>query len=335
MGGASYRWIERVWYDGALSGLWLVPCGWLFGALTALRRALYRSGMLPSYAVRVPVIVVGNITVGGTGKTPLVMWLIEELARRGLRPGVVTRGYHGSITAPTIVTPAMSAAEIGDEAALIAARTHRTVVVARDRVAGARLVADCGADVVIADDGLQHYRLRRNCEIVVLDGERRIGNGRMLPAGPLRESGARLATVDVIAANGGTARPGELRMRLTEGRVRSLTSAAERALESFAGEAVHAVAGIGHPRRFFGLLRQRGLTVIEHPFADHHPFRVADLDFGDARPVLMTEKDAVKCRAFARDGWWAVPVSASFDAAAGEALMRVVLARIRAPLAGD
>jgi len=332
---ASYRWIERVWYEGALSGLWLVPFGWLFGALTALRRALYRSGMLPSFAVRVPVVVVGNVTAGGTGKTPLVMWLVEELARRGFRPGVVTRGYHGSISAPTIVTAALSAAEVGDEPVLIAARTHRTVVVARDRVAGARLVADCGADVVIADDGLQHYRLRRNCEIAVLDGERRLGNGRLLPAGPLRESGARLATVDAIATNGGIAKPGELRMRLIEGRARSLTSAAERPLESFAGEPVHAVAAIGHPRRFFGLLRQRGLTLIEHPFADHHAFRSADIDFGDARPVLMTEKDAVKCRPFARDGWWAVPVSASFDAVAAEALMKVVLARIRAPIAGN
>jgi tetraacyldisaccharide 4'-kinase len=329
---AIRRWFERVWYEGAVSGAWLIPLGWLFMALTGLRRALYRSGMLPSFAVGVPVIVIGNITTGGTGKTPLVIWLVEELARRGFRPGVVTRGYGGSAQGPVIVTPAMSALEVGDEAVLIAARTHRTVVVARDRVAGARLVAECGADIVIADDGLQHYRLRRHCEIVVIDGERRLGNGRLLPAGPLREARGRLRTVDAIAVNGGSPRPGELPMRLIDARARALTGAGERSLDSFSGKPVHAVAGIGNPRRFFAGLRRQGLTLVEHAFADHHSFQVADLDFGDSLPVLMTEKDAVKCRAFARDGWWAVPVSAHFEAHTVEELMRTILRRLREPI---
>jgi tetraacyldisaccharide 4'-kinase len=328
----QHRWLERVWYAGAASGAWLVPFGWLFAALAALRRALYRSGMLPSFGVGIPVVVVGNLTVGGTGKTPLVIWLVEELARRGLRPGVVTRGHGGSTRRPTIVATSMSAADCGDEPLLIALRTRRTVVVARDRVAGARLLAECGADVVIADDGLQHYRLRRNCEIVVIDGERRFGNGRLLPAGPLREPLARLATVDAVAVNGGAAKAGELPMRLVSGRVRSLTDGGERALDSFAGGKVHAVAAIGNPRRFFDGLRRAGLTLIEHAFADHHAFRAADLEFAEAGPVLMTEKDAVKCRAFAREGWWAVPVSAHFEPPAAQALIDRVLARIREPL---
>jgi tetraacyldisaccharide 4'-kinase len=328
----QYSWLDRVWYRGASSGVWLIPFGWIFGALAALRRALYRSGMLPSFAVRVPVVVVGNLTTGGTGKTPLVIWLVEELARRGFRPGVVTRGYGGTIRHPTIVTAAMSAADCGDEPLLIAARTHRTVVVARDRVAGARLVAECGADVVICDDGLQHYRLRRNCEVVVVDGERRFGNGRLLPAGPLREPLSRLATVDLIAVNGGSARSGELPMRLVAGRARSLRDGEERSLDSFAGATIHAVAAIGNPQRFFDGLRRQGLNLIEHAFADHYAFRAADLDFREPGTVLMTEKDAVKCRAFARDGWWAVPVRAHFEPPAAEALMARILARIREPL---
>lgn len=327
----SHRWLERVWYSDAASGGWLIPFGWLFGVLTALRRALIRSGMLPSFAVRVPVIVVGNVTVGGTGKTPLVIWLVEQLAHRGFRPGVVTRGYGGSILGPAIVTPSMTPGESGDEPLLIAARTHRTVVIARDRVAGARLVADCGADVVVADDGLQHYRLRRNCEIVVLDGERRLGNGRLLPAGPLREPAARLGSADAVVVTAGPAAPGEFAMRLVGGSVRSLKDGGERRLDSFAGGVVHAVAGIGNPQRFFAGLRAQGLKVIEHPFADHHEFQAAELDFSDSLPVLMTEKDAVKCRAFARDGWWTAPVSAQFDTPAAESLMTLVLEKIRQP----
>jgi tetraacyldisaccharide 4'-kinase len=320
--------LNRVWYEGAASGVWLAPFGWVYGVLTAARRALYESGMLPSFAPPVPVIVVGNLTIGGTGKTPLVIWLTEQLARRGFKPGVVTRGYAGSVTGPTLVSPAMSALEVGDEPLLIAARTHRSVVVARDRVAGARLLADCGVNLVIADDGLQHYRLRRSCEIVVIDGERRFGNGRLLPAGPLRESRARLESADIVVTNGGLPAAGELPMRLVGESARSLAGGAERSLDSFRGQTVHGVAGIGHPRRFFSGLRRRGIDLIEHTFTDHHLFRPQDLDFGDARPVLMTEKDAVKCRSFARADWWAVPVNAQFDDRAAEVLMAAVLAKV-------
>jgi tetraacyldisaccharide 4'-kinase len=327
-GVGTHRWLERVWYEGAPSGAWLIPFGWIFGALTGLRRGLYGSGMLPSYGVDVPVIVVGNITVGGTGKTPLVIWLVEELRRRGFRPGVVSRGFGGTAVGPMLVAPSMDAREVGDEPLLIAARTHCSVAIARDRVAGARFLCDSGVDVIIADDGLQHYRLRRNCEVAVIDGERRLGNGRQLPAGPLRESRSRLRNVDLIAVNGGAYMAGGLAMHLVEGHARSLTDGAERALEAFSGESVHAVAGIGNPQRFFAALRRRGLNLIEHPFPDHHAFRPHELDFGDAHPLLMTEKDAVKCRSFARPGWWTVPVSVEFDARTAEYFMAAILRRI-------
>lgn len=312
-----------------MSGLWLIPFGWIFGALAALRRALYRSGMLPSYVVAAPVIVIGNLTAGGTGKTPLVVWLVEELARLGFKPGVVSRGYGGSLDGPALVTPSLSAAECGDEPLLIAARTHRTVVVARDRVAGAELVVECGANVVIADDGLQHYRLRRQCEVVVLDGQRRLGNGRFIPAGPLREPARRLELADAVVVNGGTVRPGEIAMRIVGNRARSLRDGSERALASFAGSRLHAVAGIGNPQRFFASLAEQGLTVIEHAFPDHHAYQPGDLEFGDSLPVLMTEKDAVKCRAFPREDWWVVPVGAHLEAAAARTLITRVAAAIR------
>ena len=312
-----------------MSGLWLIPFGWIFGGLAALRRALYRSGMLPSYAVAAPVIVIGNLTAGGTGKTPLVIWLVEELARLGFKPGVVSRGYGGSLNGPALVTPSLSAAECGDEPLLIAARTHRTVVVARDRVAGARLVVECGANVVIADDGLQHYRLRRQCELVVLDGQRRLGNGRFIPAGPLREPARRLEMADAVVVNAGTVRPGEIAMRLVGTRARNLRDGSERALASFAGSRLHAVAGIGNPQRFFASLAEQGLTVIEHAFPDHHAYQPGDLEFGDSLPLLMTEKDAVKCRAFPREGWWVVPVGAHIEAPAAGTLIARVAAAIR------
>jgi tetraacyldisaccharide 4'-kinase len=183
--------------------------------------------------------------------------------------------------------------------------------------------------VVVADDGLQHYRLRRQCEIVVLDGRRRFGNGRFIPAGPLREPVRRLDLADAIVVNGGTARPGEIAMRLVGTRARNLRDGSERALASFAGTRLHAVAGIGNPQRFFASLTDEGLTVIEHAFPDHHAFQPGDLEFGDALPVLMTEKDAVKCRAFPREGWWVVPVGAHIDAAAAGTLMTRIAAAIR------
>jgi tetraacyldisaccharide 4'-kinase len=184
------------------------------------------------------------------------------------------------------------------------------VAVGRDRPAAARLLLDAGCDVIVADDGLQHYRLARDVEICVIDGARRFGNGRLLPMGPLREPLSRLREVDFRVCNGGTAMAGEVPMRLQGDVARAVSGEGERALAAFRGTRVHAVAGIGHPARFFDGLRDRGIDPIEHPFADHHAFAPSDLEFGDGLTVLMTAKDAVKCRRFARDGWWCVPVRA-------------------------
>ncbi|MEJ2653110.1 MAG: tetraacyldisaccharide 4'-kinase [Gammaproteobacteria bacterium] len=276
-----------LWYGSHPLSILLLPLSGVFGLLVSLRRFAYETGMLRRHKLPVPVIVIGNITVGGTGKTPLVIWLVESLRGAGYRPGVVSRGYGGDTARmPQLVTADSDPVAVGDEPVLIAQRAACPVAVAPRRVMAARaLIADHDCNVIVSDDGLQHYALERDMEIAVIDGERRLGNGHYLPAGPLREQATRLRRVDIMVVNG-KALPGEC----------------------------HAVAGIGNPARFFDQLRGQGLKVVEHPFPDHHRFRAADLRFGDDLPVVMTEKDAVKCRAFAAPNHWYVPVSARFDA---------------------
>lgn len=263
-----------------------------------------------------PVIVIGNLTVGGSGKTPLAIHVAELLKGKGWSPAIVSRGYGGSATAPRSVTLASDPLEAGDEAVLMARRSGCPVWVGADRVAVVEtlLRETPRCDVVVLDDGLQHYALRRDLEIVVVDA-RAFGNGFMLPAGPLREPRARLRSVDAVVAHG-TERVEGYAMTLEGEEAHRATDARERrALSSFAGERVHAVAGIGDPERFFRHLARRGLQVVPHPFPDHHPFAARDLEFGDASPVLMTEKDAVKCKRFARPTHWILPVRAAPDAA--------------------
>jgi tetraacyldisaccharide 4'-kinase len=307
-----HDWFIETWYGDTRRGLWLAPLAWLFAALTAARRLGYRFGLLPCYRARVPVIVVGNITVGGTGKTPLVAWLVQQLQARGLTVGIVSRGYGRRGAGARRVTAAADAAEVGDEPLLLARRLGVPLAVGRERAAAVRLLeSDC--DVIVADDGLQHYALARDFEIAVLDGRRGLGNGLRLPAGPLREPAARLATVDVVVVNGpGVAPAGALRMEVEATRLVGVASGAEAAATAFAGRPVHAVAALGHPQRFFELLRRLGLTVIEHPLPDHQPLTAAELDFGDGLPVLMTEKDAVKCQQFAGPDAWYLEVAARF-----------------------
>jgi tetraacyldisaccharide 4'-kinase len=297
------------WYGQGRLPWWCRPLAALYGAVVRLRRFGYRRGWLRSEKLPVPVIVVGNLTVGGTGKTPLTIALAEALRARGRRPGVVSRGYGGSRREPLLLGERPVAAEVGDEPCLIRA-SGVPVAVGRDRPAAARLLLEAGCDVLLADDGLQHYRLARDVEICVIDGARRFGNGRLLPLGPLREPLSRLRGVDFRVCNGGDAGDGEVPMRLEGGVARALADGREQPLAALRGQRVHAVAGIGHPRRFFDSLRAQGIEVIEHPFADHHAFAPAELAFGDDLPLLMTAKDAVKCRGFARDGWWSVPVRA-------------------------
>jgi tetraacyldisaccharide 4'-kinase len=301
--------LQRRWYEDRPPSWWTLPVAALYRAVTGVRRTLYGHGWRRSARLPVPVIVVGNITVGGAGKTPLVLALVEALRTEGFRPGVVSRGYGGSAQSPMLLDPDPDPRVVGDEPALIKLRTGAPVAIGRDRPWAARLLLDAGVNVVIADDGLQHYALARDVEICVVDGARRFGNGQLLPAGPLREPLSRLESVDLIVCNGGQAGPGEFAMHLQTGDTFALVNpASTQALKSFARKRVHAVAGIGHPARFFEALREQGIEVIEHSFADHHGYVAHDLQFGDELPVLMTEKDAVKCRGFARGNWWAVPV---------------------------
>jgi tetraacyldisaccharide 4'-kinase len=314
----------------------LLPLSLLFRAAVALRRVFYRSGFLHSVRLPVPVVVIGNITVGGSGKTPLVAALALELAQRGFHPGIVSRGYgrDGSGDDPLPVGPDDDPHRVGDEPLLLA-RAGYPVVVARDRAAAARalLALHPACDVILSDDGLQHYRLGRGIEIAVVDARRALGNGWMLPAGPLREPASRLAEVDAVVAL--TAKstdaaapdlPGAFRMTLVGDRfVRVDDPLTSAPASTFAREGVHALAGIGHPARFFAQLAAMGITAAPHPFPDHHRFVPGDLAIADAQAILMTEKDALKCEAFADDRCWYLPVRARID----ETLISLVEGKLR------
>lgn len=306
--------LESAWYGASRAPWWTKPLALLYGAATSLRRGLYRSGVLRSVRLPVPVVVIGNLSVGGTGKTPLTIAVAEALRRRGYTPGVASRGYGGTQKQPVLLGLSPDPAVVGDEPCLIHA-SGVPVAVGRKRPQAAKLLIEAGCDVIIADDGLQHYALARNIELCVIDGVRRFGNSRLLPAGPLREPLSRLQQVDFRICNGGVLAPGDVPMQLQGALARALVNDAVKPLADFAGQTVHAVAAIGHPQRFFASLRSQGMQVIEHAFPDHHAFVPADLAFADGRPVLMTEKDAVKCLAFAQPHWWMVPVRAILPAA--------------------
>jgi len=311
--------LEAAWYGDGRAPWWTWPLMALYSVVIHVRRALYHLGWLSRVELDVPVVVIGNLSVGGTGKTPLTIAVADALRARGYRPGVVSRGYGGRQRQPLLLGDAPDPAEVGDEPCLIRA-SGVPVAVGRDRPAAARLLQDAGCNVLIADDGLQHYALARNMEIGVVDGARRFGNGRLLPAGPLREPRQRWAGLDFRVCNGGTPAPDEYPMRLRGGEAVNLVDARSQALKRFAGRPLHAVAAIGHPQRFFDSLRAAGLDVDAHAFADHHAFAAAELDFGDDAPVLMTDKDAVKCRRFAQPHWWRVPVRAELPPAFFNAL---------------
>jgi tetraacyldisaccharide 4'-kinase len=325
-----------LWYAPARPSL-LQPLGWLYAGLMRARRGLYGAGVLRSVRPGAPVIVVGNLTVGGTGKTPLTLWLAAALEGRGWTVGIVSRGYGRSDRRAQAVTAASDWRCVGDEPLLLARRSGCATVVAQDRAAGAAALIAAGARVVVADDGLQHLRLARDCEILVVDGARGFGNARVLPAGPLRESLAQLTRADLIVVNGAAEHPSlaalpadrTLFMQLAMGDAVPVDGqGGPRALRDFAGQRVHAVAGIGNPARFFRALRAQGIEPIEHPFPDHHPFSAPELNFGDDAVVLMTEKDAVKCAGFADGRLWYVPVTAQFSEADAQALVHRVLAKI-------
>jgi tetraacyldisaccharide 4'-kinase len=317
------HWLVRQWRKPTAGGqLLLRPLSWLFRAAVALRRLAYRVGLLRTRTFPVPVVVVGNITVGGSGKTPLVLHLVEALRAAGWEPGVVSRGHGSSHAGARRIARDTDAGVAGDEPALIAGRALCPVAVGADRPAAARLLLD-ECDVIIADDGLQHLALGRDLEIAVVDGDLAAHNGRMLPAGPLREPTGRLEQVDFVATRG--SRNGRWRFDVRAGAPCGLRDdASPRALADWAGQRVHAVAGIGVPERFFGQLEDAGLDIERHAFADHHPFTPGDLAFDDGLPILMTEKDAVKCRAFATDRMWMVPAEViDHDNLAGAVVARL------------
>ncbi len=326
-------WLEPHWYGVTPLTPLLYPPSVVFRGVVAFRRALYQAHLLPAAKLPVPVVVVGNISVGGTGKTPLVLWLAGFLQSRGLKPGIVGRGYGAKTTRPQPVTKGSDPAACGDEAVMVAQRCDAPVWVGANRAAAARglLSAHPGCDVIISDNGLQHYRLARDVEIVVVDGARGLGNGLLLPAGPLRETPARLTSVDAIVINISQSMkigfqavaPAGFAMKLSGREFQNLLNPGQRAgPEKFQNRRVHAVAGIGNPQRFFDHLRRLGLSFSAHPFPDHHAFTAADLAFADADCVMMTEKDAVKCQRFANKNHWVLPVSAEIDPAFGELVLR-------------
>ena len=330
-----YRFIHRIWYGESRWYWLLMPLSLLFFLVSSARRALYRNGLLPKTDVGVPVIVVGNITAGGTGKTPVTIWLAEQLIERGFRPGIVSRGYAGrGGQAPLRVDPASDPKVVGDEPVLIARRTACAVMVGADRSRAAAMLVDEGVDVVIADDGLQHYALSRCYEICVIDGERRLGNRRLLPAGPLRETPRRLLSVDQVLVNGEcggaattVAEQNALCFELRATDACRANGDERRALDTFSGESVQAVAAIGNPDRFFGLLRRHGIDVVEHPLRDHDAVDLSRFDAGI--PVIMTEKDVVKLVPPVADNVWYVPVSLFVDPAMANAWLEQMNSRLK------
>jgi len=292
--------------------------------LVRIRRWAYRRGILKTYQAPVPVIIVGNLTVGGTGKTPAVIWLVNRLKQAGYHPGIISRGYGGQAKNwPQSVTASSDPRGVGDEPVLMAKRCACPVVVGPSRPDDVRcLLAAHQVDVIVSDDGLQHYALARDMEIVVLDGDRRFGNQYCLPAGPLREPMSRLLTVQFLLNNGGVPQQQESAMRLNmQQAINLFDSKKRRDIVSFAGEEVHAVAGIGHPKRFFNQLKSYNINIIEHEFADHFDFTAEHFALLENAPVLMTEKDAVKCFNFAKPHMWFVPVNAEIAASVADQMI--------------
>lgn len=305
--------IERIWSGGSLLYLALLPLSWLYGLFSWLIRLSYRCGLRKSWRSPVPVVVVGNLTAGGNGKTPMVIWLVEHLQQRGYRVGVVSRGYGGkSAVYPLVLGQNTSTREAGDEPVLIYQRTGAPVAVSPVRSDAVQaLLAANDLQLIVTDDGLQHYKLARDKEIVVIDGVRRFGNGWWLPAGPMRERASRLRSVDAVIVNGGLARPGEIPMQLRPGLAVNLLTGERR--DAAALDNVVAMAGIGHPPRFFATLESCGVRPVKTiSLADHQALSQSDVAALAApqQTLLMTEKDAVKCRDFAQANWWYLPVDA-------------------------
>lgn len=316
--------IERIWSGQSWFYLLLLPLSWVYELISVLIRTSYLLGLCRSWRAPLPVIVVGNLTVGGNGKTPVVIWLVEQLQQRGYRVGVVSRGYGGkSLYYPLILTEKVDTGQAGDEPVLIFQRTGAPVAVAPKRSEAIQALLDkYQLDLIITDDGLQHYALQRDFELVVIDGIRRFGNGWCLPAGPMRESEARLNSVDAMITNGGIARHGEIPMKLTaRDAVNIMTSETIPVTQL---QNVVAMAGIGHPPRFFLTVENLGVSLEnKYIFSDHQNYSLEQLSslVDGHQTLLMTEKDAVKCRVFAQPNWWYLPVDAELPPEQAEQLL--------------
>ena len=316
----------RHWSRRGVLARLLWPAALVFGFVVFFRRLFYRLRIFKSCKIGIPVIVIGNLSAGGAGKTPLVLWVADFLKRSGRKPGIVSRGYGGSVSRTKearAATIASDPAEVGDEPMLLSRRSGCPVWVSADRVLAATTLRreNPEVDVILADDGLQHYALRRDLEICVVDAHG-LGNRWLMPAGPLREPLSRLASVGAVVVHGQNTGIDGFAMKLEGQNLASLANAKDvRPLKSFAGQKVHAVAGIGDPKRFFLQLAGAGLKIVPHPFPDHHAFRAEDLEFGDGLPVVMTEKDAVKCKRIAKAHHWVFAVDAALDPAFGRWLL--------------
>ena len=323
----------KLWQKTSIITWLLAPFSLLFWFISQIRIALYHKKILKSYRSPVPVLVIGNISVGGNGKTPLVIWLVEQLQKRGVKVGVISRGYGGENKIyPQLVTPESDPKLMGDEPVLIAQRTHAPVAISPNRQQSIELLlSQFELDLIVTDDGLQHYALERDMEWVVVDGERRFGNGFVLPAGGLRELPSRLKQVQAVICNGKNANAGEHAMHLEPDFVINLKTGEKRKLSEFT-QSVYALAGIGYPPRFFNMLKELGIPLAEtFSFADHQAFTAEMIvpKLSQNLPLLMTEKDAVKCKAFTQENWWYVPVSAIFSEKSTACLVGMVMDLIK------
>lgn len=319
--------IDRIWSGSSLLYLMLLPLSWLYSLISILIRFSYRCGLRKSWRAPIPVVIVGNLTAGGNGKTPIVIWLVEKLQQRGCRVGVVSRGYRGkSVMYPLVLNQHTSPCEAGDEPVLIYQRTGAPVAIAPKRSDAIQaLLQKHQIDVVITDDGLQHYALQRDFELVVIDGIRRFGNGWWLPAGPMRERAARLNSVDAYIANGGVAKEGEIAMRLCARNAVNLLS--RKSCSVLELTHIVAVAGIGYPAQFFSMLEKMGANIERKvAFPDHQHYNFASLSTLTllGQTLLMTEKDAVKCYDFAQPNWWYLPVDAVLPSVDAEKLLKKI-----------
>lgn len=318
------RWLQDAWYQEKYILPLLIPFSLLYENIVRFRFYLFKTGVLKKTKMPVPIIIIGNITVGGTGKTPLILYLASFFRKEGYKPGIISRGYGGnSKTWPQWVDAQSQAKYVGDEAVLMAKKADCPLVVGPNRVKAAQMLLDkTSCNIILSDDGLQHYALERDIEIAVVDGERGFGNGHTLPCGPLREPLARIQKVDLViingeiesannwATHGSIAEIIEFTMAISGKIAANLLTKEEKSLNHFSKALCHAVAGIGNPNRFFKLLEGENINLQTHAFPDHHQFTLEDITFEDDQPILMTEKDAVKCIDFAQNKHWYVPIKA-------------------------